>query len=214
MVFFVLSQINGAKVGIIILFAYFCGKQIRNFDADMEHPLAQFDFCPRCGAHGFAVHNVKSKQCPACGFTYYFNPSAATVAVIVNSHNELLVCRRAKDPARGTLDLPGGFIDSFETAEEGVSREVREETGLEVTQTDYLFSLPNLYPYSGFTVHTLDLFFRCRVADDSCYRAMDDAAELFFLPWEKINPREFGLASIRRGIERLLTQQGLHISGE
>ncbi len=180
----------------------------------MEHPLTLFDYCPRCGAQGFAVHNVKSKQCPACGFTYYFNPSAATVAVIENSRGQLLVCRRAKEPARGTLDLPGGFIDSFETAEEGVAREVREETGLEVMHTEYLFSLPNLYPYSGLTVHTLDLFFRCKVADESRYEAMDDAAELFFLPWEKINPREFGLASIRRGVERLLQQRGLHISEE
>ena len=169
----------------------------------MEHPLNQFGYCPRCGAHEFAIHDVKSKQCPACGFTYYFNPSAATVAVIVNERNQLLVCRRAKEPAKGTLDLPGGFIDCFETAEEGVRREVREETGLEVIRTEYLFSLPNLYPYSGFTVHTLDLFFRCTVTDDSHYQAMDDAGELFFLPWNEVDPQAFGLASIRKGIERL-----------
>lgn len=43
--------------------------------------------------------------------------------------------------------------------EEGVAREVREETGLQVVEATYLFSLPNTYLYSGFLVHTLDLFF-------------------------------------------------------
>ena len=83
----------------------------------MEHPLSQFRYCPKCGSNQFAEHNEKSKQCQACGFTYYFNPSAATVAFILNERNELLVARRGKEPAKGPLDLPGGFIDLFETAE-------------------------------------------------------------------------------------------------
>ena len=86
----------------------------------MEHPLSQFKYCPKCGSEHFNIHNEKSKQCTNCGFVYYFNPSSATVALILNKKNELLVCRRAKDPAKGTLDLPGGFIDMNETAEEGV----------------------------------------------------------------------------------------------
>ena len=97
-----------------------------------EHPFAQFHFCPKCGSPRFVEHNEKSKQCEDCGFVYYFNPSAATVAVILNERQELLVCRRGKEPAKGTLDLPGGFSDCFESSEEGVAREVKEETGLEV----------------------------------------------------------------------------------
>ena len=122
----------------------------------MEHPLAQFKFCPKCGSPRFEVHNGKSKHCLDCGFTYYFNPSSATVALIQNGQGDLLVCRRGKEPAKGTLDLPGGFVDMFETGEEGVIREVKEETGLDVCRAQYLFSLPNLYLYSGFLVHTLD----------------------------------------------------------
>ena len=101
----------------------------------------------------------KQKKCADCGFTYYFNSSAATVAFILNARNELLVCRRGKEPAKGTLDLSGGFIDMAETGEEGVAREVREETGLQVVEATYLFSLPNTYLYSGFLVHTLDFVF-------------------------------------------------------
>ena len=159
----------------------------------MEHPLSQFRYCPKCGSEHFEIHNEKSKQCKDCGFVYYFNSSAATVALILNGRNELLVCRRAKEPAKGTLDLPGGFIDMAETGEEGVAREVKEETGMTVTQAEYLFSLPNIYIYSGFPVHTLDLFFRCTVADTLHFEAMDDAAEVFFLPLKDIHPEDFGL---------------------
>lgn len=107
----------------------------------MEHPLSQFKYCPKCGSAHFEVHNEKSKQCADCGFVYYFNPSSATVALILNERDELLVCRRAKEPAKGTLDLPGGFIDMTETGEEGVAREVREETGMKVAKAEYLCSL-------------------------------------------------------------------------
>ena len=94
----------------------------------MKHPLDLFQYCPECGSSHFEVNNEKSKKCTDCGFVYYFNPSSATVALILNDQNELLVCRRAKEPAKGTLDLPGGFIDMNETGEEGVAREVLEET--------------------------------------------------------------------------------------
>ncbi len=176
----------------------------------MEHPLFQFQYCPKCGSKHFEVHNEKSKQCTDCDFTYYFNPSAATVALILNERNELLVCRRAKDPAKGTLDLPGGFIDMAETGEEGVMREVKEETGMEVIKADYLFSLPNIYVYSSFPVHTLDMFFRCTVTDTLHLKAMDDAADAFFIPLKKINTKEFGLDSIRKGLEKALNEDLIH----
>jgi mutator protein MutT len=148
--------------------------------------------------------NNKAKQCNDCGFVYYYNPSSATVALIVNQNDELLVTRRAKEPQKGTLDLPGGFVDCFETGEEGVAREVMEETGLKVVKTEFLFSLPNLYPYSGFLVHTLDMFYLCKVVDISHIDAQDDVASAFFIPIKDLHPEEFGLASIRLGLEKFI----------
>lgn len=179
--------------------------------SSQSHPLAQFRFCPKCGSPQFVPHNGKSKHCMACGFTYYFNPSAATVALIVNERGEWLCARRAKEPALGTLDLPGGFSDLHESSEEGVAREVLEETGLTVDRVEFLFSIPNLYEYSGFTVHTIDMFYRCHIKDaDQCpdafaaARPADDVGELIWRRPEDIRPEDFGLLSIRRGVERLL----------
>lgn len=170
----------------------------------MNHPLELFKFCPKCGSSHFEENNMKSKRCAECGFVYYFNPCAATVAFILNEKEELLVCRRGKNPKKGTLDLPGGFVDMGETGEQGVEREIREETGLSVTSPIYLFSLPNTYLYSGFLVHTLDQFFLCRVLPGGNLQAMDDVEESFWMPLEQINPQEFGLDSVREGVIRFL----------
>lgn len=164
------------------------------------HPLVKFNFCPVCGSAHWVVNNFKSKHCTDCGFTYYANVSAAVACFIQNEAGELLVCRRAKDPAKGSLDLPGGFVDRDESAEEALVREIREELNLELTDIRFLQSLPNLYEYSGLVVHTLDLLFTAKAVDLAPMRAADDVQEAFFRKLNTISPSEFGLDSIKKGI--------------
>lgn len=176
------------------------------------HPLEIFRYCPVCGSEHFVTNDFKSRSCKDCGFTYYGNVAAANAAFIINDNRELLVVRRANEPAKGTLDLPGGFADMDESAEQGVAREVEEETGMKVTTAEYLFSLPNTYDYSGMTIHTLDMFFRCTVADCTAATARDDAAECLWVPLGELRSELFGLASIRKGIEEFLKKiKNLHI---
>ena len=150
------------------------------------------------------IHNALSRHCANCGFTYYQNPRASTAAFILNA----LVARRGKEPAKGTLDLPGGFVDNNENAEQGMVREIREETGLVIDAGDvrYMFSIPNVYHYSGMDIHTLDLFFACHVPEDAEIKAADDAAELMWLPLREVYVERFGLRSIREAVHRFLQQ--------
>jgi mutator protein MutT len=164
------------------------------------HPLEKFKYCPVCGSSHFDENDEKSKRCENCGFVYYLNPSSANVAFILNSRNELLVETRKREPAKGTLDLPGGFADMHETAEQGIIREVKEETGLEVTDAKYLFSVPNKYHYSSFDIPTLDLFFECCVKDESIMKAGDDAAQCQWISLDDIHIEQFGLRSVRQGL--------------
>ena len=180
----------------------------------MEHPFHQFHFCPKCGSNRFVEHNEKSKECLDCGFVYYFNPVSATVAIILRAKGnewEMLTVRRGKEPAKGTLDLPGGFCDMFETGEEGMAREVREETGLEVTDMHFLFTIPNQYLYSNFLVHTIDMFFLCEVRDTAICHAMDDAADFAWIPLQDLSPEDFGLTSVRQGLKKFLAKKQHYI---
>ena len=176
----------------------------------MKHPLHKFLYCPCCGSSLFVENNASSKRCHACGFVYYFNPKAAVVAVIRDEHGRLLVARRANEPAKGTYDLPGGFTECGENAEQSLSREVLEETGISIRSPRYLFSEPNIYPYSGMDIHTMDLFFEVKVDSSVHFCSNDDVASLLWIKPEDINPTDFGLLSIRRGIERLLQEYIYH----
>lgn len=171
-----------------------------------DNPLYRFRFCPLCGSEHFDELNPSARRCGDCGFVYYTNPHGATVAIIVNDRGELLVGRRANDPAKGTLDLVGGFVDLDESGEEAMCREIREESGLEVSpsQLRYLFSIPNTYPYSGICVKTLDLFFEVRLHGDIALQGRDDIEQLRWVPLSQLNPEEIGLCSVREGVLRYL----------
>ena len=168
------------------------------------HVLDKFQYCPICGSPHFEINNIKSKKCKDCGFSYYLNASSATVALIVNEKDELLVVRRKNDPGKDMLDMPGGFVDMDETGEEAMAREVKEETGLEATEVIYQFSYPNTYLYSGFLVHTLDMFFMVKVKDLSHVEAMDDAAAYYWIPFSEIDIDKFAFDSIKKGLTRFL----------
>ena len=168
------------------------------------HLLEKFQYCPACGSRHFDVSTAKSKQCKNCGFEYFLNPSAACAAFILNARGELLVELRKNEPAKGTYDLPGGFSDVDETSQESIRREVKEETGLEVTSTKYLFSLPNKYRYSDMDIPTLDMFYACEVGDTSELKAGDDAADCTWMKLEDIHTEQFGLRSVRQALYQFL----------
>lgn len=167
-----------------------------------KHPLDLFRFCPKCGTKSFAVNNFKSKKCGSCGFVYYFNSSAAVACFLKDKQGRYLIARRASEPAKGTLDLIGGFVDQYETAEEAAAREMREETGLEPVSVRYLFSLPNVYPFSGFEVHTLDMVFECEVPSFDGFAAHDDVSELLVMERQELEPEKFGLDSIKKAVAK------------
>jgi NADH pyrophosphatase NudC (nudix superfamily) len=172
------------------------------------HPLQKFRYCPVCGSERFVEKNDKSKSCRQCGFQYYLNAVAAVAGFIVHQ-GKLLLCIRGQEPMKGTYDLPGGFVDMNETAENAVSREIFEELSLTVNKLEYLFSVPNEYLYSDFNVWTLDLFFRVEINDFSPLKSNDDVAEAHFIDLQDIDIEQIGLNSIKIAVGKFLESESV-----
>jgi ADP-ribose pyrophosphatase YjhB (NUDIX family) len=179
-----------------------------------------FTFCPSCSSERIGFENGRVFRCPDCGFTYYHNTAAATACVIsvpeADGAERLLFLVRGKDPAKGKLDLPGGFVDPGEGALEGLCRELREElgwvppmpAGTALTGAFTLFaSFPNVYPYKNIVYNTCDLFF-CISAPglgekDLRLEPAEAAGVRFLLP-EEIDFGDIAFESVRRAIKTYL----------
>lgn len=74
-------------------------------------------------------------RCPACGWTHWNNPTPVLAAIVecTDQGGRVLLARNAAWSGR-MFALITGFMEAGETPEEGITREVMEETSLQVTQ--------------------------------------------------------------------------------
>ena len=121
--------------------------------------MNDFNLCPKC--RGSGIKNVDNRKwlCQDCGFELYNNVAAAVGLIICDKEGKILLEERAKEPRKGFLAFPGGFVDPEETAEEACLRECMEELGVKPAKLRYLCSFPNTYEFKNITYKTCDLFF-------------------------------------------------------
>lgn len=117
-------------------------------------------------------------RCPACGepLTRFSFPLLTVDALIRNAAGEILLIKRRNPPPGWAL--PGGFVDYGETVEQAVMREVREETGLHLTELAQFraYSDPRRDPRH----HIVTLVFSAHATGQLA--AGDDAADARFFP--------------------------------
>ena len=161
-------------------------------------PKNAIHYCPKCGSSEFSFKEDQSFLCNSCDFHLYINSAAAVAALIVNSQGEILFTRRALEPHKGMLDLPGGFVDIMETAENALFREIKEELNLEVEKYEYFMSSPNEYIFGGLSVFTLDLAYICQLKTFNHIHAKDDISDYEFIAPNLIPYDKIGGESIKR----------------
>ena len=124
------------------------------------HELLYWDqntqFCGICGAPMKMATDI-SKKCTNCGKQVW--PSLATAVIVLVRRGEEVLLVHARNFNSNFYGLVAGFVETGETLEEAVHREVMEETGLTITNLRYFGSQPWPYPSGlmvGFTADYVD----------------------------------------------------------
>jgi NAD+ diphosphatase len=168
----------------------------------MTAPIEKFRHCPACGAPLAAPTQPRAVHCASCNFLYYLSTTVATGIILTRPDGAALFIRRAKEPAKGLLALPGGFVELGETAEIGLRREVLEEVGLEVGPIEFLCSAVNSYEYVGVTYPVLDLFFVARCDPTTTPEPLEDVAEICWLDPSRVSPAQLAFPSLRAAVRQ------------
>lgn len=106
-------------------------------NAQIEHFRSTRAYCGSCGSRMEDGAGI-SRKCPVCGREEYPAMSPAILVLVKRKDKALLV--RSRNFSRPMFGLVAGFVETGETLEECVAREVREETTLEIENIRYFAS--------------------------------------------------------------------------
>lgn len=144
-------------------------------------------------------------KCPVCGRSWYRNPAPSTGCAIVED-DRVLVTVRSGEPEKGRIDLPGGFLEPGEHPVDAVTREVREELGVEIGGiAGPLIMATHNYGEGGPFV--LALGFAARLVDGDPKPA-DDVAEFRWATAGELDGLDFAWPHDRELAEIALQMEG------
>lgn len=117
---------------------------VAGYASQMLHWQRTSNYCLNCGAPLSPIPNEWGKRCLRCSFTAYPPVSPCTITLVHDGDRILMTHKRGWGPRYG---LVAGFVEPGETLEENVVREVREETGVAVSEIRYWRSQPWPFPH-------------------------------------------------------------------
>jgi NAD+ diphosphatase len=107
---------------------------------------ATHTFCSQCGSKTEKRSDILARQCPKCAFTMFPRISPAVIVLVEKGKKVLLA--RASRFTEELYSVIAGFVEPGETLEETVTREIKEETGIDVKNIRYFGSQPWPFPDS------------------------------------------------------------------
>ena len=146
--------------------------------------MSTFQFCPLCAAS--LVERVASDRvrlaCPTGHWTHWDNP-LPVLAAIVEIDGKILLARNAAWPER-RFALVTGFMERDETPEQGIARELKEETSLDA-QT---ITLVGVYEF----MRKNELIIAYHVTATGQINLSEELAEFRLIAPEKLRPWRAG----------------------
>jgi len=156
--------------------------------------------CSYCG-HSYAEHASWPRTCSECGNKSYLNP-LPVVVLLVPLGDGVIVIRRGIEPQKGTLTLPGGYLDYGETWQEGAQRELLEETGIAVTLEQI-----SLYDVQNGLDNTLVIFGLASRQAEIALQPFSSAETIEVVLID--GPIELGFRMHTRAVQRYFSEAGL-----
>ena len=133
---------------------------------------ARHRFCANCGGATALAKGGWQRNCGQCGAQHF--PRTDPVAITLVEHDSRLMLGRGLNWPEGRFSALAGFVEPGESIEEGVAREVFEESGVRVRDVTYVASQPWPFPSQ--------LMIGCHAfADDDSVRM--DATEMAEIAW-------------------------------
>ena len=164
--------------------------------------MKPFRFCPACGKRLSVPDDEGGARCDACGRSWY-RQSAPTVGCAIVKNGKVLVTVRAREPEKGKVDVPGGFLHAGEDPIEGLKREIREELGIEIEAdvTDCLSMVAHRYGAEGDFVLALGFAARLVAGEPS---ASDDVEDVKWVGLDDLERLDFAWDHDRELVKKVL----------
>jgi len=164
-------------------------------------------FCSNCGGRLYRAVPVgdalERDVCPGCHMVHYRNPRVLVTCLATWGQRALWI-RRAQEPRRGFWSVPGGYTEMGESLQQAAARELREETGVQLSPKELvLFGVGSILH-----VNQVYVSFRAEL-EHPRFQATAEAEEVALfsedeLPWDALAFPEL-TDIIRRFYEELRT---------
>lgn len=163
-------------------------------------------YCGRCGEETGMHPQERAKWCEPCGIPWY--PRLAPCVIVVIRRDDRLLLAKSSRTRRDFYSLIAGFVEPGESLEGAVHREVKEETGLDVSNIRYHASEPWPFP------HQLMVGFFADYAGGELVLQQDELADAgWFLPGNTppVPPETTISGRLIRAMEKEISRGGIPV---
>ncbi len=167
--------------------------------------MKNYKFCPYCGSK--SIKHLEYFECESCRKKVFMN-SLPSVSAFLIRNGKYALCKRAIEPQKGKYDFIGGFVKSGEKPEQGLHREIKEETGLKVKIISLLGIYFDKYEYQGDILDIINFVYITEIVSGNI-TPKDDAAAIDWFNFDKI-PDNLGFNSIKDAVKDLQKWKKIH----